>query len=314
MNDGAPGRSAKKQSYWDRMAEIHPRRSLLMFALGTALGLSVAAYGLFSAAGTRVAGVPAEDVALVNGRHILKSDFIAQTQLETSLPYEMTSKEQRMKVLNEMLDEELLVQRGLEVDLAASDPDVRMAEVMGVQLQIDADVLAQQPSDAELETYYRARKDKYNGEGIMALRDLVIRPTGEMSEDMALEKARQAADAFRKGRESSDIAATFDLKDSGRIERGDVFDFAVRIKLSPALYGAAQKLKPREASDPIKEGTEIHVILMEKRSAAAERSFAQVRDAVLQDFKKDETTRVETANLSYLKSKADIQLAPEFRQ
>jgi hypothetical protein len=35
---------------------------------------------------------------------------------------------------------------------------------------------------------------------------------------------------------------------------------------------------------------------------------------VLQDFKKDEQTRVENANLTYLKSKADVQLAPEFRQ
>jgi len=49
-------------------------------------------------------------------------------------------------------------------------------------------------------------------------------------------------------------------------------------------------------------------------AAPAERSFAQVRDAVLQDFKKDATARVESANLQYLKSKADIQLAPEFRQ
>ncbi|HYM18350.1 MAG TPA: peptidyl-prolyl cis-trans isomerase [Micropepsaceae bacterium] len=311
MNDASRERPAKP--YWDRMAEIHPRRSLLMFALGTAFGLSVAAYGLFSAAGTRVAGVPAEDVALVNGRHILKSDFITQTQLETSLPYEMTTKEQRLKVLNEMLDEELLVQRGLEVDLAASDPDVRMAEVMGVQLQIDADVLAQAPSDEELQKYYEAHKDKYNGEGIMALRDLVIRPTAEMSEEMAMAKAKAAADAFRQGRDSGDIAATFDLRDSGRIERGDVFEFAVKIKLAPALYAAAQKLKAKEASDPIKDGTDVHVILMEKRAAAVERSFAQVRDAVLQDYKKEATARVESANLSYLKSKADIQLAPEFR-
>src|SRR5438874_1044216 len=83
----------------------------------------------------------------------------------------------------------------------------RMAEVMGVQLQVDADVLAQQPSDAELEAYYQAHKDKYAGEGIMVLRDLIIRPTRDMSEDMALGKAREAADAFRKGRESDDIAA-----------------------------------------------------------------------------------------------------------
>jgi hypothetical protein len=54
--------------------------------------------------------------------------------------------------------------------------------------------------------------------------------------------------------------------------------------------------------------------MMEKHDRPAKRTFANVRDAVMQDFKRDEQTRVEQANLQYLKSKADIQLAPEFRQ
>src|ERR1043165_5228058 len=106
----------KARNFWTRMAETHPGRSLLLFAAGTALGLGIAAYGFFSVPGTRIVGVPAEDVALVNGRHILRSDFITQIQLETSKAFEATTKEERLKVLQEMIDEELLVQRGLEVD------------------------------------------------------------------------------------------------------------------------------------------------------------------------------------------------------
>src|SRR5580692_3541949 len=92
MTDPIP---ARQKCYRDRMAEVHPRRSLLMFAIGTAIGLGIAAYGLFTAAGTRISGVPAEDVALVNGRHILRTDFITQTQIETALPFDKTTKEQR---------------------------------------------------------------------------------------------------------------------------------------------------------------------------------------------------------------------------
>jgi len=313
MVDTTLEKTAARPDVWDRMSRVNPRRSLILFAVGALLGLGVAGFGLFTAAGTKVSGVPAEDVAMINGRHILRSDFVTQAQIETALPFDQTSKEQRLKVLNEMIDEELLVQRGLEVDLAASDPDVRMAEVNGVQLQVDADVLASQPSDQQLLAYYNAHKDKYAGEGIMALRDLVIR-SDDNAPDEALAKAKQAAEAFRKGGESDNIAATYDLKDSGKIERGDLFDFAVRIKLSPELYAAAQKLSAHQASDPIKEGTDIHVLLMEKHEAPPARSFAEARDAALQDYKKDEQTRVENANLRYLKGKADIQLAPEFRQ
>jgi hypothetical protein len=304
----------KKSAFWDRMAEVHPGRSLTLFALGTALGLGVAAYGLFNAPGTRIAGVPAEDVALINGRHILRSDFITQTQLETSLPFAQTTAAQRRKVLNDMINEEILVQRGLEVDLAASDPDVRMAMVTGVQLQVDADILALEPSDEVLQKYYAEHIDKYSGEGILALRDFVIRPGEDLPQSEAMAKAKQAADAFRKGDATDNIAATYGLMDSGKIDRGDTFDFAMKIKLEPTLYQAATKLEAHQSSDPIVVGGIIHVVMMEKHDRPAKRTFANVRDAVMQDFKRDEQTRVEQANLQYLKSKADIQLAPEFRQ
>jgi parvulin-like peptidyl-prolyl isomerase len=303
----------KREEGWGGMARVNPRRSLILFAVGAILGLVIAGFGLFTAAGTKVSGVPAEDVALINGRHILRSDFIAQTQIETALPFDQTTKEQRLKVLNEMVDEELLVQRGLEVDLAASDPDVRAAEVTGVQLQVDADVLAQQPSDEELQAYFTAHKDKYSAEGIMALRDLIIHPDESLSAEQAIAKASAAADAFRKGRDSDDVAASFGLRDSGKLDRGDLFDFAVKIKLAPALYAAAEKLSTRQAADPFVEAGDVHLILMEKHDAGSVRTFAQARDAVMQDFKKEEQTRVENANLKYLKGKADIQLAPEFR-
>ncbi len=306
-------KTIKHREGWGGMAQVNPRRSLILFAAGAILGLVIAGIGLFTATGTKVSGIPSEDVALINGRHILRSDFIAQTQIETALPFDQTTREQRLKILNEMIDEEILVQRGLEVDLAASDPDVRAAEVTGVQLQVDADVLAQQPSDEQLQAYFTAHRDKYSAEGIMALRDLIIHPDESLSVEQAMGKAKEAANAFRKGGDSDDIAATFGLKDSGKLDRGDLFDFAVKIKLAPKLYTAAENLSTREAADPIVEGSDVHLILMEKHDAGSVRSFAEARDAVMQDYKKEEQTRVENANLRYLKGKADIQLAPEYR-
>jgi len=302
----------EKASLWAWMAETNPKRSLILFAAGTAVGLGIAAYGLFTAEGTRMIGVPPQDVATINGRHILRSDFIAQIQVETALPFEQTTPAQRQKVLNDMVNEELLVQRGLEVDLAASDPDVRQAMAAGVQLQASADVLAQQPVEEELRKYYAEHLSEYAGEGIMAMRDLVIRPTDELSEMQAVEKASAAADKFRHGDTPDNIAATLRFADSGLIERGDLFDFAVKIKLPAPLFAAAIELKPHDASAPIVEAGAVHVLMMEKRMAPQQRSFAEARDAVLQDFKRGAQTRVEQANLRYLKGRADIQIAPDF--
>lgn len=314
MVDATVDERAPARGFIGNISQVNPRRSLILYAAGAIIGLIIAGFGLFTAAGTKISGVPAEDVALINGRHILRSDFITQAQIETALPFAQTTKAQRQKVLGEMVDEELLVQRGLEVDLAASDPDVRMAEVNGVQLQVDADVLAQQPSDQVLLAYYNAHKDKYAAEGIMALRDLVIKPDDNTTAEEARDKAMKAAEAYRKGDGGDDVAATYSLKDSGALDRGDLFDFAVRIKLSPKLYALARTLTNHQASDPVEENGQFHVLLMDKHQIPPERTFADARDAVLQDYKKDEQTRVENANLAYLKSKADIQLAPEFRQ
>src|SRR4051812_29280019 len=116
MNDTTASTDAR----WGSMARTDARRSLIMFAAGAAIGLSIAAYGLFTAAGTQTNALPAEDVALVNGRHILRSDFVVQAEITQATNFADTTKEQRLKVLNDMLNEELLVQRGLEIDLAAS--------------------------------------------------------------------------------------------------------------------------------------------------------------------------------------------------
>src|SRR5579864_4346842 len=90
------------------ISRVNPRRSLILYSAGAIMGLIIAGFGLFTAAGTKISGVPTEDVALINGRHILRSDFITQTQIETAVPFAQTTKAQRQKVLGEMIDEELL--------------------------------------------------------------------------------------------------------------------------------------------------------------------------------------------------------------
>jgi hypothetical protein len=61
------------------------------------------------------------------------------------------------------------------------------------------------------------------------------------------------------------------------------------------------------------DGT-IHVLMMEKRQKSQVKVLADARDAVMADFKREMQNKVEAGNLSYLKSRADIQVATEFRQ
>ena len=293
--------------------KVGPRRSLLFYAIGALLGLALAGFALFTAKGTAVRSFPPDDVATVNGRQILRSDFRTQTQIEAGVPFDQTTPAQRQKVLNEMIDEELLVQRGLEVDLAATDPDVRAAMVAGVDLQVDADVIAQQPTPAELMAYYNQHIDKYSSDGVMDVVDLDM-PIGTGKVEDAIAKATQASAELSAGAPLADVEAKYGLKDSGRIDPGDNFDFAVKAKLGADIFNAVKDLKAGQASQPVKQPDGIHVVLVTRRIASVKLDFAKAQDEVWQDFKKDARDANERANLKYLKSRADIVLAPEFRK
>src|SRR5438309_2078778 len=106
------------------LAEPGARRSLIALAIGAVIGLGIAGFGLFTAKGTGTHTVPPEDAALVNQQPILISDFTTQLQNEFGIPISKATPAQRKKVLNDIISEELMVQRGMEMNLPGSDPDV----------------------------------------------------------------------------------------------------------------------------------------------------------------------------------------------
>ena len=143
-----------------------------------------------------------------------------------------------------MINEELLMQRGLEIDLPSYDPDVRNALVAGVELEVTAEVVAQQPTNEELHAYYEAHRSRYASEGIMQLRDLVARVDASRSAAAAHAVAIKAAAEIRAAQPLDEVIKRYGLLDSGRFKAagqtdlGDIFEFAVRAKVDDALYNA----------------------------------------------------------------------------
>ena len=297
--------------------KVHTRRSLVLLAIGAVTGIAIAGYGLFTAKGTRVHGVPPEAMALVNQRPILRSDFITQVQTQYSVRFADTTAAQRGKVLDDMIDEEMMVQRGLEVDLPSFDPDVRTALVAGVELQLFADVLAQKPSEAELQAYYDAHRGNYVQDGVMQMRDLVATVSPQRPQERAQHDATAAMAALRHGDALDTVMQQYlltdsrRLLDSGHVDTGDVFDFAARARLLPAVFAVAHTLTTGQVSEPIDAADGVHVVVMVKRVPPAQRSFAAVSNEVWRDVSEDAKRRVRANNLRYLRTKADIQVAPQ---
>ena len=308
---------ASQQEFFD-VSKPSVRRSMALLAIGASIGLGIAGYGLFTAKGTRSHGVPPEAIALVNQRQILRSDFMTQAETEFTVPFAQTTREQRRKVLEDMINEELMMQRGLEIDLPSYDPDVRNALVAGVELEVTADVLAQQPTPEELRAYYEQHKAKYSSEGVMQLRDLLIKTDAAHPTAAARATALAAIAALHSGQKLETVIKKFILVDSGRFmdaghaDTGDIFQFAVRAKVDDALYNAILPLKDGEVSDPVVESDGVHLVAMIKHRFPVPQSFEEASNNVWTDVKKDAQAKVRAANLAYLRSLADIVVAPGY--
>jgi parvulin-like peptidyl-prolyl isomerase len=296
------------------------RRSMAFFALGALTGLVIAGYGLFTAKGTQSHAVPPEDLALVNNRPILRSDFMTQVQTQFTVPFAQSTPAQRRRVLEDMLAEELQVQRGLEIDLPSFDPDVRTAMVAGVELEISADVLAQQPTDQQLRDYYAAHRSKYVSQGQLRLRDLVAKSGGAArTVEQAMSDAQQAVAALRAATPLEQVMQRYHLVDSGalldagHVDTGEVFEFAAKAKLGAGVYAAAATLQGGQVSDPIPQSDGVHVVVMVEHRMPVQEDYAVAANTVWTDFKNDAQTQVRDAEVRYLRSRADILLSSDAR-
>ena len=301
-----PPQDAAEEGKWS-LAEPGARRSLILLALGAAVGLGIAGFGLFTAKGTQSHAVPPEDVALINQQPILVSDFITQLQGEFGVPIAKATEAQKRKVLGDMINEELMVQRGQDMNLAGSDPDVRAALVAGVELQNSANVIAKQPTPAEMQAYYDQHKDRYRTQGQIALHDLVLAPGPTRTLEQTRAVMAEAARALRAGAGVEAVTARYGLAETHRVN-GDELDFAAKIHLGATLYAAVRDSKGGEITDPVVDRDGVHVLVVGRRIPSVQLTLDQASNQVFTDFKKDAQDAVQAANIRYLKGKAEIML------
>ena len=285
-------------------------RSMWISGAGALIGLLLTGDALFTAKGTITPGVPPEDLALVNQRPVLMSDFEAQTQAEFGVSLDQASPEQKRKVVEEMLREELFVQRALELDEASTDPDTRAAMVAAVEQQTAAEASSRAPSEDELRAYYARTRDRYAAVGRMTVRDFVPGP-GPADQRLAL--TRRAAQALEVGPKTVEAARRLGLVESGRMVDGEEFDFAAEIHLGQSLFNLARSLADGQVAGPAMGPDGPHVLVMVHNVRPIPRTFEAARAEVLTNYKSDLEARLQAEEYRYLRDKADIRIAEAYK-
>jgi hypothetical protein len=287
---------------WRDPATAYAPRTFILAAAGALVGLCVAAYGLFTARGTSTLFVPPEDVALVNQQPISRVDYVGALHSTYGGDLASATPEQRHKVLDDMIREELFVQRGKELDLVSSAPDVRAALVGAVEQQAAMNAITAEPSEAEQIAYFNSHQQAYTSDGSMTVRDLVFE---------TMQAAAAAAEAIRNGQSPDAARVTNKGRDSGKVS-GEEFYFAARIHLGERLFQAARLLRTGETSDPIEEGG-AHVIVMIENTPPVQFSFARARSRVIEDLRRNAIARQQANEERFLRKRANILVAGDQR-
>jgi parvulin-like peptidyl-prolyl isomerase len=289
--------------------DVNTTRSMVLCAIGALVGLAIAAVGLFSARGTATRSVPPEDIALVNQRPVLRSDFVAQLESETGETFEQATRAQKLKVLDEMIHEELLVQRGLELDFAETDQPTRNALAMAMDQQALAEVTTSQPTQQQLRDFFEKNRARYASDGILTVRHLLV-PTNGGTAEQRLQKARETVGALRAGSSVEVVITRYGLLEPRN--DGDEFYFAAKIHLGDALFAKALQLKEGEVTEPLQQADGVHVVQVLKDKLPVPLSFERARLQVLTDLKNAQQRRLMAATMKFLRERATILIAGDY--
>jgi hypothetical protein len=289
------------QKSWRDIAHLNYRRGLILMSAGALLGLVVAAIGLFTAKGTSTLVVPADDVALVNQQPISRSDYLTQIRALYDVDLAHATPAQRRKVLDDMIREELFVQRGTELDVAAADPAVRSAMVSAVEQQAATDAMTSVPSDEKLFAYYTRNKAHYSTEGDLNMRDLVFAP-GTAPERLAQARAMTPDQAI----------ARLGAKDSGKVAP-DEFYFAADIHLGKQGAAIAKAMEDGTVSQPVAMADGVHLFYMIHNMRPVALDFAKAKAKILEDYRRDAVQDMTVHEEKFLRQRANILIADDLK-
>jgi hypothetical protein len=290
---------------WSKFAAVNSRRSFVLMAAGALTGLIMAGYALFTARGTSTLFVPPEDVALVNQQPISRSDFVQQLQTLYGVDLKQSTTAERRTVLNDMIREELFVQRAKELDVASIDPEVRSAMVNAIELEIAANVITAQPTESQLRAYYASHRARYASEGTMVMHDYVL-PSSEAA------VAAQAFEVLKSSAATPALLTQWRAADSGKVS-GEEFYFAAKIHLGSELFEVARNLPDGGVSPPIARADAIHLLYMVKNKKPVPFDFESARIQVSNDFRNDAIGHLRTEDEAFLRKRANILISDELR-
>lgn len=284
------------------------RRALVLLAAGAVIGLAVAAVGLMrdaSAAG----GLPAGAVASVNGELVRVEEYERAVEALASDRRDPLGEADKRHVLDRLLDEELLVQRGLELGFARHDRRVRGDIVSAVIQVIVQQAEATQPDDAAIERFYRENQQYFARTGRLFVRQVLVRVRSGDEEESARQRAEQAASRLRAGEPFESVNEELGDAQVALLPADYLPAIKLREYVGPTATRVAMQLEPGGVSDPVRSASGYHVLLLVDREEGSIPPLSEIAGEVEAEMVRRAGDTALRRYLDELRERADVRVA-----
>lgn len=258
---------------------------------GALAGLLAAGYGILRQADS-AGDLPTNAVARINDQVITRDNYDrALARLGTS----DVSEDQNAWILQRLVEDELLVQRGIELGMAQSDLTVRNAMIDSLIASVTAEADAASPSDAELQRYLAENADRFSY-------------TSSLSVAAWQTDDESVAQAFVTALRDDGVAATSDVIGAiPDLPPGLVPLEILRDYLGPGISAAAAEMPEGSSAVFARRGRWLVVQVLEKRSATVT-DLSSVRNRILLDYRRNLANQTLEAYVNDLRRRAAVDV------
>jgi len=288
----------------------HSKRTQILLAVGMVVGLALALSSILEPGSNSRVQLPEGVAAVVNGSEISQESFESAVRFLAADSNKLIGQAERRHVLDRLIEEELLVQRAVELGLDLKDKSVRNRLVRAMIETIVSGVDQRQFTDEEVEAFFLKNRDFFSGAGRVWVRSLRFAASEEHSDMEALASAREASARLRQGESIETVTEALGVSSSPSMPEGMLPPAKVREYLGPTPTRAALDLNAGEVSDPVRGGSAYFVLKMVARTPPSSPSFAAVEPQVRAEMRKRAGDEQLMAYLNMLRNRAEIRLPP----
>jgi parvulin-like peptidyl-prolyl isomerase len=275
--------------------------------VGAALGVVVAGYGIVGTGAAEI--LPAGAVALVNGTPIATDTFTRLVEGYESDTREVASEEMRRRILDRLIEEELLVQRGLALGLAESDRRVRADIVQAMIRAAVVEAESAEPSERELAAFYEEQREHFTTPGRLRVAQLFVRVRDAGDDRAARGRAERARARLAAGESLAAVREALGDAELSPIPDALLPPAKLREYVGPTLLRVAQQTRLGEWSAPVRTSAGYALLQVVEREPASTPPLAEIREQVRAEWTRRGGDRALRSYLDELRDDAEVRVA-----